>query len=157
MHYLRFVPSPPGKNLIGPRAAEMSDIGIRNAYKLLQIPPAFYPNASEVGKLITGNGFAKLLGQAMINGDWAKVNEARRGVNTDLPEVGITYNGWVSRHGSIFSPGILIEAWPDQAVSKWPTFVDQIMGTDAVQSPACSLACMHACADSISLWCRTAH
>jgi hypothetical protein len=129
-----FSPERPGQLAPKPgtKAAEMTDQGIKMAYELQEITPVFYPNLTEIGQRVTGNNFARVLGAAMAANDWGKLNDARRGANLSPPEIGIIYNGYVTKQGSVFSSGLLIEAWPDQATNRWPDFVDEIMGIDKV-------------------------
>jgi hypothetical protein len=136
MRYLDFVPRRPGQAMLGVKAAEMTESAIKNAYSVQQIPPVFYPNMSEVGKRISGNNFATQLGVAMANNNWERLNEVRRGNNIGPTEVGVIYNAWVTRQGTIFSPGIFIEAWPDVASSRWPAFLDDIMGAEVSSTPS---------------------
>lgn len=130
MRYLDFVPRRPGQTMLGVRAAEMSENAVKNAYSLQQIPPIFYPNMSEVGKRISGNNFARVLAVEMANNNWDRLNEVRRGNNLGPTEVGIIYNAWVTRQGTVFSPGLFIEAWPDVASSRWPAFINDTMGVE---------------------------
>ena len=104
MRYLDLVPRRPGQAMLGVRAAEMSESAIKNAHSVQQIPPIFYPNMSEVGKRLSGNNFAKLLAAEMANNNWDRLNEVRRGNNLSPTEVGVIYNAWVSRQGTVFSP-----------------------------------------------------
>jgi hypothetical protein len=144
MRYLDFVPRRPGQTMLGVRAAEMSENAVKNAYSLQQIPPIFYPNMSEVGKRISGNNFARVLAVEMANNNWDRLNEVRRGNNLGPTEVGIIYNAWVTRQGTVFSPGLFIEAWPDVASSRWPAFINDTMGVEVSSSPwsgDCMLSC----------------
>lgn len=131
MNHRALVPLQPGMAPpeFGSPMAAMSEDSIKRSYEMQQISPMFYPNLTEIGSRISGNNFARMLGAAMAQNDWNKLDEVRRGNNIAPPEVGLIYDAYVTKQGTIFNPVILIEAWPDTP-SRWSDFINDYLGVE---------------------------
>lgn len=109
----------------------MTETTLLAVYEAYQIPPRFYPNMTEIGKLVTGNHMARLISGWMMNNERDKFDQVRRGTNMVPPELAIIYNGYITQKGTIWNTDIVIEAWPDVVDrGKWAGFVDEYLGME---------------------------
>jgi hypothetical protein len=114
-----------------PFCAGMTPTTLREFYDHRYVTPRYYPNNSAAAAEYNTRKISKQLGQAINKSDWEMVSRLRLGVNVRPPSVGIIYDGWVTKSGSVLSSDRFLPHWPDSSnvtrfnLEVFPPYINQ--------------------------------